>query len=345
MCTYITGIQQCGIGVKDALEAAHYYKEIFGFTAVVFDDVAEAHLMTQYTGNKIYKRRAILTMNMQGGGGLEMWQFSDRKPSPALQRIKAGDPGINAIKIKTRDVQLALEFFKTRKDVTVLSVPILVPEQKSFFVEDKYENVFQIVEKDNFFTTSTHVCAGVCGAIIGVTDIKKSTIFYNELFGFTSTPVRQIMNSLIGDKQPLLQTSLFKPVSQVGAFAQLLGDTEIELWQTLNTVPPHIFKNRYWGDLGFIHICFDVLQMNALKSLSEKKNHRFTVDSEVFFEMEKAGGRFCYLEDPDGTLVELVQTFKVPILKKLGLYLNLQLRKKNTPLPKWMVKLLGVNKL
>lgn len=344
MCRYITGIQQCGIGVKDAMEAARYYKEIFGFTAVVFDDVAEAHLMTQYTGNKIYKRRAILTMNMQGGGGLEMWQFSDRKPAPPPQMIHAGDLGINALKIKTRDIKQAFAFFKTRNDIKILSSLDLYPDQKNFFLEDKYENIFEIVEKQNFFSTSTHVCAGVCGAVIGVTNIKKSLEFYKELFGFTSTPVKQIMHSFTGDKHPLLQTSLLKTVSPVGAFAQLLGDTEIELWQALNRTPAHIFKDRYWGDLGFIHICFDVLQMDALKELAKKKNP-FTVDSEVFFEMEKAGGRFCYLEDPDGTLVELVQTFKVPILKKLGLYLNLQKRKKDTPLPQWMVKLLGLNKL
>jgi hypothetical protein len=35
---------------------------------LVLDDVANASLMVQYTGNQEYKRRAILTMNLQGGG-------------------------------------------------------------------------------------------------------------------------------------------------------------------------------------------------------------------------------------------------------------------------------------
>ena len=69
MSSYISGIQQCGIGVVDAAEAAQYYKELLGFDCLVFDDTADASLMTNYTGNKIYSRRAILTMNMQGGGG------------------------------------------------------------------------------------------------------------------------------------------------------------------------------------------------------------------------------------------------------------------------------------
>jgi hypothetical protein len=37
--------------------------------------------MTQYTGGSVYNRRAILTMNLQGGGGLEIWQYLDRVPT------------------------------------------------------------------------------------------------------------------------------------------------------------------------------------------------------------------------------------------------------------------------
>ena len=39
--------------------------------------------------------------------------------------------------------------------------------------------------------------------------------------------------------------------------------------------------------------------------------------------MGEANGHFTYVEDPDGTLIEFVETFKIPIVKKLGLYLNL----------------------
>lgn len=42
----ITGIQQCGIGTRDAHEAALYYKELFGMDTLLFDDTAEAKLMT-----------------------------------------------------------------------------------------------------------------------------------------------------------------------------------------------------------------------------------------------------------------------------------------------------------
>ncbi|MGG2305141.1 VOC family protein, partial [Salmonella enterica] len=83
----------------------------------------------------------------------------------------------------------------------------------------------------------------------------------------------------------------------------------------------HIFANRYWGDCGFIHLCFDVHNMELFKKKAEAEGYTFTVDSKESFDMEDAAGRFCYVEDPDGTLIELVETHKVPILKKYGLYL------------------------
>ena len=45
------------------------------------------------------------------------------------------------------------------------------------------------------------------------------------------------------------------------------------------------------------------------------------------------------------TLIELVETHKVPILKKIGWYLNLKKRKHNRPLPSWMIGMLALNKV
>ncbi|HQV01096.1 MAG TPA: VOC family protein, partial [Bacteroidia bacterium] len=126
---------------------------------------------------------------------------------------------------------------------------------------------------------------------------------------------------------------------------KLLGNIYIELIQALDYEPVKIFANRYWGDLGFIHLCFDVPNMNALKSEIEKQGYKFTVDSAQTFDMGDSGGRFSYIEDPDGTLIEMVETHKVPVFKKWGIFLNLKNRRKQKPLPNWMVGLLGLNKV
>jgi hypothetical protein len=129
----------------------------------------------------------------------------------------------------------------------------------------------------------------------------------------------------------------------------MFGHSEIELFQALDGKPNKIFEGRFWGDLGFIHLCFDISGMDKLRELAEKKGHPFTVDSSQAqegqsFDMGEAAGYFSYIEDPDGALIEFVETHKVPVMKKLGIYLNLKKRNPQKPLPNFVVKALGLNR-
>jgi hypothetical protein len=88
--------------------------------------------------------------------------------------------------------------------------------------------------------------------------------------------------------------------------------------------------------------------MNALQKRCATLGFPFTVnsalgqktDAEESFEMGDAAGHFAYIEDPDGYLIEFVETHKIPIIKKLGIYLNLRKRDPEKPLPDWILKLL-----
>ena len=44
--------------------------------------------------------------------------------------------------------------------------------------------------------------------------------------------------------------------------------------------------------------------------------YSLTVDSNESFDMGDAAGRFSYIEDPDGTLIEFVETHKLPYREK-----------------------------
>ena len=85
--------------------------------------------------------------------------------------------------------------------------------------------------------------------------------------------------------------------------------------------------------------------MDAMKKFCAQMGHPFTVDScpngEVF-DMGDASGRFAYIEDPDGTLIELVETGKVPIVKKLGIGIDMSKRDPKKPLPKLLFRLMGL---
>jgi hypothetical protein len=61
--------------------------------------------------------------------------------------------------------------------------------------------------------------------------------------------------------------------------------------------------------------------------------------------MGEAAGHFSYVEDPDGTLIEFVETHKLPISKKMGWYINLRKRNPEKPLSNWILKSLKFNRI
>ena len=347
MSIFLTGIQQAGIGTDDAKEAALYYRNLFGFDTLLFDDTAEATLMKTYTGNKVYKRRALLTMNMQGGGGLELWQYLNRKPLRRHTEVQPGDFGIYALKLKCENIHAAHHFLTAQTEVTVGPISPAIDRNLHFWVTDKYGHHFEIVQAKTLFAKTRHVCGGICGAVIGVGDMQAAQKFYKGFLGLTNELYNHQTNGFHNScrSNTYHVVGLHKTENKTGPFCNLLGNIEIDLVKAETYQGSKIYADRYWGDTGFIHLCFDVINMEGLKQAASSNGYHFTVDSKNSFAMENAGGRFCYVEDPSGTLIELVETHQVPIVKKWGWYLHLNKRKGNKPLPNWMVKLMGLNKL
>ncbi|TLU97941.1 VOC family protein [Dyadobacter luticola] len=344
----ISGIQQVGIGCQNVPETWKWYRQVLGFDVPVFDEKAEAPLMIPYTGGKVQQRHAVLAINMAGGGGLEVWSFTSRKSQPSNFKIEPGDLGINAIRFKAPDVKKAHEWLKSQSKEAVGPL-VTLPEGEGFWGTDPYGNTFQITSDNTWFQKTGKPVGGVAGVVVGVSDIDQSVIFYENLlqplevvYDLTGT-FDDIPASIPG--QRFRRMLLRKSFSPHGAFSKLLGDIQIELIQAIDRTPKKIFENRFWGDCGYIHLCFDTLDMNTLKTKLQSQGYPFTIDSESSFGMESAAGRFAYLEDPDGTLIELVETHKVPILKKVGWFMDLQKRKTQKPLPDWMLKTMGFGRV
>ena len=338
MADLISGIQQVGIGVRNAQEAFGWYNRTLGLNVPLFDDVAEATLMTRHTKGNIRQRRAILALNMAGGGGAEIWQSNRPEPLAAEFEPEMGDYGIFAVKIKCTNIA---QFADNQRITTSLS-----PENKSFsWLKDSYGNQLQVVRDDSWFRPNGCLTGGIVGVVIGVSDMEKALNLYQNVLKisdlvYDKTGTFEDLKELGADKKCFRRVLLRKPMNNKGAFSRLLGNVEIELVQALDSSPKTIFEGRSWGDLGFIHVCFDTLDMNSLKKRCAENGFPFTVDSGETFGMGDAGGRFTYLEDPDGTLIEYVETHKVPIAKKYGLYLNLKKRNPAKPLPNWIVNCL-----
>lgn len=346
----ISGIQQMGIGNRDVHQLWTWYRKAFGADVKVFEEAAEAPLMTQYTGGEVHKRNAVLAMNMQGGGGFEIWQFTSREPLKPKKDVQLGDLGIAACKLKARNVKKAYDYFK-KQDYYLHNTPTEDTRGNlHFYVSDPEGNLFEIVQGNDWFGKTKAVTGGVFGAVIGVSDIEKSLPLYRDLLEHNmilsdKTEVFPDLFGIPGGARKMRRVVLQNGSDRKGPFGKLLGNSQIELLQCLDETPAKIFENRYWGDLGFIHLCFDVKHMDALKLELEANDYPFTIDSANSFDMGEAAGRFAYIEDPDGTLIEFVETHKIPLIKKLNWYLDLRKRPAEKALPWWVFKAMSLSRV
>ncbi len=349
---FISGIQQIGVGVSNVHEAFKFYRQKFGVDVPIFEEAATAGLMLPYTGGEPRDRHAILALNMQGGGGMEIWQYTSRVPVPAPFQIQLGDLGIFSAKIKSKDVQASFHDLR-KKQVNMATNILTAPDgREHFFLKDPFGNTFEITSSDDWFSKSRpSLTGGILGCTIGVSNMDVSLKFYKEVLGyqtvvFDKTDDFSDWHGLDGGFGRYRRVLLKHPEKRVGPFSRLLGDSEIELVQALDRVPRKIFESRFWGDLGFIHLCFDITGMAEMKEKCAAAGHPFTVDSSGSFDMGEAAGYFSYIEDPDGTLIEFVETHKIPILKKIGWFLDLRKRgNASKPLATWMLNTLGFGRV
>lgn len=345
----ISGIQQVGIGVSNLHEAWRWYRKYFGTDIRIFEDEAEAKLMLPYTGGQPRSRHAALALNMQGGGGFEIWQYKGRTPEAPKKPVLLGDYGIFAVKIKSKDVKASFQQY-VAEGLSVSQLEKAPDGKDTFFVNDPYGNYFQIVHGNSWFTDENKLTGAAYGAVIGVSDVEKSKTFYKNILGYDevvydTTGSFADFSGIPGGNNTYRRVLLKHSQSRQGAFSPVLGDSQIELLQVTDRDANSIFKDRFWGDLGFIHLCFDINGMAKLREKCQSLGHPFTVDSSNSFDMGEAAGHFSYIEDPDGTLIEFVETHKVPVLKKIGWYLNLQKRDPQKSLPRWMLKSLAFNRI
>lgn len=341
---FISGIQQIGVGVPNLEESWKWYRKNFGMNIEMFNEKAVAELMLKYTEGQPIPRHAVLALNLNGGGGFEVWHSTVRKAQAPGFELKLGDYGMMVAKLKSTKVAELFEEMK-KNGLNVISDLETDPSGKpTFYVKDPYNHIFQIVHVDYWFGQCKSLCGGAYGGYIGVSDIEAALPLYRGILKhdemvYDQTGTFDDLKSLPGGEKKFRRVLLRNSQPRKGAFSKLLGDSEIELIQVLDRQANKVYKDRIWSDLGFIHLCFDITGMDLLKEECRQVGFPFTVDSANSFDMGVAAGRFAYIEDKDGMLIEFVETHKIPVLPKLGWYLNLQKRNVTKPLPDWLVKM------
>ena len=342
----ICGLQQVGIGVKSVDETWKWYREHFGLDIPMLADEGVAERMLPYTGGKPQPRYAVLAASLQSGGGLEIWEPRGRELNYPAEPPKLGDLGIFIAKIKSRDVAATYDDF-ARKGLHLLSAPtVSFAGLKHFYMVDPWNNMLEIEENPYVFVRSkTFTTGGVVGAVLGVSDMDRSINFYGKLLGYNEVRVDEVgvfdeLKALPGGDRLVRRVLLERTEPFAGPLSELMGPSHLELVQAVEAPVVKIYENRFWGDPGFIHLCFDIRNMDAVEVDCKALGHPFVCDSGVDFDMGDANGHFTYVEDPDGTLIEFVESFRIPVVKKMGFYIDFTKRPDRKPLPRWMVKAL-----
>ena len=175
----------------------------------------------------------------------------------------------------------------------------------TFFMKDPYGNIFQIVEATDWFMNEKKNTGGSYGAIIGVSDIEKARVVYSDILGYDevvydTTGVFTDLAGLPGGNKECRRVLLRRSEPFTGPFSKVFGESVIELISTPADPGKKIYEDRFWGDPGFIHLCYDMHGMDELRNFCESKGFPFTVDSKKShegnsFDMGEAAGHFSYI--------------------------------------------------
>ena len=343
----INGIQQLGVGVEDVQVAWKWYREHFAMDICMFEEEATAELMLAHTDGKPRKRHAVLALNMRGGGGFEIWQHTGKKPKLPDFEIQLGDLGISIGKIKANDIYVAYNRFKESGLDLLTGITKDPVGNDHFYLKDIFGNIWEVKNEASVFRKKEKsVSGGVFGVVIGVKKIEESLKIYQDVLEYDEvvydeTGIFEDFKGLPGGDNKFRRVLLKHSDVKNGAFSPFFGSSVIELVQVMDRDPVDIFKERIWGDPGFIHLCFDINNIDSFREKVKGIGYPFTVDSAralETFDMGDAAGSFAYIQAPEGTLIEFVETHKIPLVEKIGWYLDFR-KRGNHPLPNWMLKL------
>ena len=346
----INGLQHIGVAVSDMDVSLRFYRTFFGLDIPFFDSVQPAPLMDVYTRNETITKRASMVMNLQGGCAIEVIRPTSFEPVAAKSTVQLGDLGIFITQVKCRDIRGSHRFCEEQQALGLTSIQTDPLGRETFYIQDPDGNLWQYLQGDSWYTNSGHHSGGVLGCTTGVSDMNRALKLYTSLLGFDeivydTTGVFDDWKGLPSGKQTYRRVLLTQKNQPGGGFAMVTGKTYIELVQAMDRTPNFIFEDRIWGDTGFAHIGFDVKGMKALGDDLAHAGYGFTCDSNNALSMGNTKVHCTYIHDDDRTLIEMIEVYKVPIIEKWGVFLNVEKRDPMKPLPDFMLKALRFSRI
>lgn len=281
---------------------------------------------------------------------MEVIRPTSFEPVKAKFEIQVGDLGIFMGSVKCKSIEKSHTFVSSNSDFFVSPISKDPAGKLTFTIQDPDGNWFAFQEGGDWYTDLGLHSGGITGCMMGVTNIEASLALYRDLLGFDTivydeTGIFDDLKDLPGGDRKSRRVKLTQKSKTLGGFAKVAGATTIELVQILDGHVNTIFADRIWADTGFVHLGFDVKGMTAIGADLKTAGFGFTCDSNEALSMGKTRVHCVYIDDPDKTWLELIEVYKIPIIEKWGVFLDVEKRDPKKPLPNFMLKALKFSRV
>lgn len=310
----ITAFQHVGMGVRDTDRTFEFYRKLMGFRVKLSDQTSYMEEMAPIVG-ALVEMRALMAANAYGGASIELIEHTSTRPLEAPEPVQWGDIGYLELGLKAFNLdQLYL-------DLKSKGVEFLTPPRSLELSTGGRERYAYLRDPDGLLLQLAEVKGGKRPAVggvrhvaIGVSDMERARSFYRDVLGFGDV-LHEFkgripeLDEVTGGKEMELAVLGHRPEGE--SAMPLLERAIVKLVYTPGYEGKFIYEGRRWGDIGLMEMAFDVNDLagttNGLISRGAELYHPPT-----FVDMGSGtAGRFAYIKDPDGSVVEMVAVEKV----------------------------------
>ena len=259
-------------------------------------------LVWNLTDTRGSRFRTVFTHASNTPFGLELSEFfdiprSERAPNP-------WDPGAAKLIFRVRDLAAVVNELRTRATpvVTLGGAPVDTPTGRSILVRDPDGSLLQLTQASAAEIAGAKSDGPIIATEIGiaVADMKSAIDFYVGLLGFKAGESRH------GTSGELRLNALTD--GDLWQMAMSIPGTDVTVILARFTIPAGTPARPFdWRiqDVGAPQLQLEVTGLDALLERTARAGYRFlSVGAKP---IERSFGRFVFVIDPDGVLVEFVE--------------------------------------
>ncbi len=312
----INALQHIGQGVWDIDVTYDFYKKHLGYKFKINDLTIADEDMAQVIGS-VETIRAIMALNVKGGGVLELVEHKSSPIRPCLEGGGYGNYGILEVGYEVRRIEEVISDFQGRGIhmlTPVCEIQLLDGRCWLYsYLRDPDGLTLQLIEdiKPGRPQYRKPEVQGVVHVGVGVSNLERSMRFYKSVLGFDRLLYKfqgyiPEMNELIGKPLPMKLAILerSRPYCRIHSF---LPAGAIKLFEVPGYEGRHIYQGRRWGDIGCMELGLDVSNLEAVVDNVKGKGVKVYLPPVEIDMGSGSKGMIAYIRDPDGTIIELVE--------------------------------------